>query len=92
MAPRSDPAPSESASVADRSSPAAGFSAFAGVPRVPVPANDDAFKSINILTRHIGKVIEEALMERKRDKEDAAQKKEEDEKRRVDETVEEANS
>ncbi len=40
MATRSDPARSESASVADRSSPAAGFSAFAGVPRVPVPAND----------------------------------------------------
>jgi small subunit ribosomal protein S2 len=58
----------------------------------PIPANDDAFKSINILTRYIGRVIEEGLMERKRDKEDAAQKKEEDEKRRVDETVEEANS
>ncbi len=40
MATRSDSAPSESTSVADRSSPAAGFSAFAGVPRVPVPAND----------------------------------------------------
>jgi small subunit ribosomal protein S2 len=34
-------------------------------------------------------VIEEALMERKKDKEDAAHKKDEDEKRRVDEPVEE---
>jgi small subunit ribosomal protein S2 len=58
----------------------------------PIPANDDAFKSISIITKHIGKVIEEALMERKKDKEDAAQKKDEDEKRKVDETVEEANS
>jgi small subunit ribosomal protein S2 len=58
----------------------------------PIPSNDDAFKSISILTKHIGKVIEEALMERKRDKEDAAQKKDEDEKRRVDEPVEETNS
>lgn len=58
----------------------------------PVPANDDAFKSINILTKYIGRIIEEALQERKKDKEDAAQKKEEDEKRRVDETVEQANS
>jgi small subunit ribosomal protein S2 len=55
----------------------------------PIPANDDAFKSVNILTKHIGKVIEEGLMERRKDKEDAAQKKEEDEKRKVDEPVEE---
>jgi small subunit ribosomal protein S2 len=57
----------------------------------PIPANDDAFKSINIITRYIGNVIEEGLMERKRDKEDAALKKEEEEKRKVDEkeTVEE---
>ena len=56
----------------------------------PIPANDDAFKSISILTKHVGKVIEESLMERKKDKEDAAHKKDEDEKRRVDEPVEEA--
>jgi small subunit ribosomal protein S2 len=57
----------------------------------PIPANDDAFKSINIITRQIGKVIEEGLAERKRDKEDAAIKKEEEEKRKVDEkeTIEE---
>ena len=54
----------------------------------PIPANDDAFKSISIVTNHIGKAIEEALMERKKDKEEAGQKKEEEEKRKVDETVE----
>jgi len=54
----------------------------------PIPANDDAFKSISIITTYIGKSIEEALMERKKDKEEAGQKKEEDEKRKVDETVE----
>jgi len=58
----------------------------------PIPANDDAFKSISIITRYIGSVIEEGLMERKRDKEDAALKKEEEEKRKIDEkeTIEES--
>jgi small subunit ribosomal protein S2 len=55
----------------------------------PIPSNDDAFKSISLITRHIGEVIEEGLMERKKDKEDATLKKEEEEKRKVDETVEE---
>jgi small subunit ribosomal protein S2 len=55
----------------------------------PIPANDDAFKSISIITKYIGKSIEEGLMERKRDKDDAGQKKEEDEKKKVDEVVEE---
>jgi len=54
----------------------------------PIPANDDAFKSISIITNYIGKAIEEALMERKKDKEEAGQKKEEEEKRKIDETVE----
>ena len=54
----------------------------------PIPANDDAFKSISIITKYVGKAIEEGLMERKKDKEEAGQKKEEDEKRKVDETVE----
>lgn len=53
----------------------------------PIPANDDAFKSISIIVKHIGKVIEEALAERKKDKEDVAVKKEEEEKRKVDEPV-----
>lgn len=51
----------------------------------PIPANDDAFKSISLITSHIGKVIEEALMERKKDKEEANLKKEEDAKKAVDE-------
>ena len=55
-----------------------------------MPSNDDAFKSIAVITRYIGKAIEEALMERKKDKEDAGVKKEEDEKRKVDEAVQEA--
>ena len=53
----------------------------------PIPANDDAFKSISIIVKHIGKVIEEGLAERKKDKEDVASKKDEEEKRKVDETV-----
>lgn len=56
----------------------------------PIPANDDAFKSISIITRYIGKAIEEALQERKKDKEDAGSKKDEEEKRKVDEPVHEA--
>jgi small subunit ribosomal protein S2 len=56
----------------------------------PIPANDDAFKSISLITGQIGKSIEEALMERKKDKEEAGLKKEEEEKRKVDEAVEEA--
>jgi len=36
----------------------------------PVPSNDDAFKSIALITSIIGKAIEEALLERKKDKED----------------------
>lgn len=54
----------------------------------PIPANDDAFKSISIITKYIGKHIEEGLNERKKDKEEAGQKKEEDEKRKVDEVQE----
>lgn len=50
----------------------------------PIPANDDAFKSIDILVKYISKVVEEGLMERKRDKEEAALKKEEEEKKKVD--------
>ena len=50
----------------------------------PIPANDDAFKSIDILVKYISKVVEEGLMERKRDKEAAALKKQEEEKKKVD--------
>jgi small subunit ribosomal protein S2 len=54
----------------------------------PIPANDDAFKSISLITGHVGRAIEEALMERKKDKEEAGHKKDEEEKRKVDEAVE----
>jgi len=54
----------------------------------PIPANDDAFKSISIITKYFSKSIDECLMERKKDKEEAGQKKEEDEKRKVDEVQE----
>merc|ERR1711991_1051751 len=37
----------------------------------PIPANDDAFKSIDLITDVIAKAIEEGLNERKKDKEDA---------------------
>lgn len=56
----------------------------------PIPANDDAFKSISLITGYIGSVIEEALQERKKEKEEASLKKEEDEKRKVDTAVEDA--
>lgn len=56
----------------------------------PIPSNDDAFKSISIITKYVSKAIEEALMERKKDKDDAGLKKEEEEKRKVDEAVQEA--
>lgn len=54
----------------------------------PIPANDDAFKSISIITKYIGQAIEEALSERKKDKEEAGLKKEENEKRKVDQEEE----
>ncbi len=57
----------------------------------PIPANDDAFKSIALITRYVGRAIEEGLMERKKDKEEAGQKKDEEEKKKVDEAVEETH-
>jgi small subunit ribosomal protein S2 len=50
----------------------------------PIPANDDAWKSINIITQYISRAVEEGLMERKRDKEDSQLQEEEDNKRSVD--------
>nr|WKN38335.1 30S ribosomal protein S2 [Tunicatimonas sp. TK19036] len=62
----------------------------------PIPANDDAFKSISIIVKHIGKAIEEGLIERKQQKEEAKLKEEETKKREADEKEEvenkEANS
>jgi small subunit ribosomal protein S2 len=56
----------------------------------PIPANDDAFKSISLVTAAIGKAIEEGLMERKKDKDDQKLQEEEDTKRAVDEVPSEA--
>lgn len=53
-----------------------------------IPANDDAWKSIQIITQYISQHLEEGLMERKRDKEDAKLKEEEDRKREEDEVTE----
>lgn len=36
----------------------------------PIPANDDAYKSVAVITYAIAQAIEEGLMERRRDKED----------------------
>jgi small subunit ribosomal protein S2 len=50
----------------------------------PIPANDDAYKSISLLVKAFGVAIEEGLSERKRDKEDAKVTEEEEAKRAVD--------
>lgn len=50
----------------------------------PIPANDDAYKSISLITLAIGKAIEEGIIDRKQDKESAALQEEEDAKRAVD--------
>ncbi|QHV98337.1 30S ribosomal protein S2 [Spirosoma endbachense] len=49
-----------------------------------IPANDDAYKSISLITLAIGKAIEEGLMERKQDKDDQRVQEEEDAKRAED--------
>lgn len=49
-----------------------------------IPSNDDAYKSISLITLAIGKAIEEGILERKTDKENAALQEEEDAKRAVD--------
>jgi len=51
----------------------------------PIPANDDAFKSINLIVGHISNAIEEGLAERKKDKDDAKQNEELEAKKAVDE-------
>ncbi len=53
----------------------------------PIPGNDDAWKSINLIISQVGQAIEEGLMERKKDKEDAKREEDEEEKRHVDEEV-----
>ncbi|MFM6948896.1 MAG: 30S ribosomal protein S2 [Aquirufa sp.] len=51
----------------------------------PIPANDDAYKSIAVITTAISKAIEEGLNERKQDKDDARLAEEEEAKRVADE-------
>jgi len=50
----------------------------------PIPANDDAFKSISLITHAIGQSIEEGLTERKRDKDDNRLQEEEEARRQSD--------
>ena len=50
----------------------------------PIPGNDDAYKSIALITHTMGKAIEEGLLERKKDKEEAKLKEEEEKKRKQD--------
>jgi len=52
---------------------------------MPIPANDDAWKSIQLITDFIAKAVEDGLMERKKDKDDAKLVEEEKAKREVDE-------
>jgi len=51
---------------------------------MPIPANDDAWKSIQLITDYIAKSVEQGLMERKKDKDDAKLAEEEKAKREVD--------
>jgi small subunit ribosomal protein S2 len=55
----------------------------------PIPANDDAYKSIAVITTAISKAIEEGLSERKQDKDDARLAEEEEAKRIADEETQE---
>lgn len=50
----------------------------------PIPANDDATKSIALITEIIGKAIQEGLEERKRDKEEEAEREAAAAKARID--------
>jgi small subunit ribosomal protein S2 len=50
----------------------------------PIPANDDAYKSVSLLVKAFGAAIEEGLSERKRDKEEAKLSEEEEAKKAAD--------
>ncbi len=54
----------------------------------PIPANDDAYKSISLIVKYMGKAVEEGLIERKQQKEDAKLKEDEDTKKQADENEE----
>ena len=49
-----------------------------------IPGNDDAYKSISLITRAIGKAIEDGMMERKTDKEASALEEAEEAKKAMD--------
>lgn len=51
----------------------------------PIPANDDAYKSISLIVKYMGKAVEEGLIERKQQKEEAKLKEEETSKKEADE-------
>ena len=57
---------------------------------MPMPANDDAWKSIQLITDYISKAVEQGLMERKKDKDEAKLAEEEKAKKEVDQAKEEA--
>ncbi len=53
-----------------------------------IPANDDAFKSINVITTYLGQAIEEGLIERKKDKDDKETSDELENKKEIDSKAE----
>lgn len=53
-----------------------------------IPANDDAFKSINVITSFLGQAIEEGLIERKKDKDDKETSDELENKKEIDSKAE----
>ena len=56
----------------------------------PIPAHDDAYKSISIIITAISKAIEEGLAERKQDKDDAREAEEVEAKKAADDDSQEA--
>ncbi len=50
----------------------------------PIPGNDDAFKSIEMISMAFGKAIEEGLQERRKEKEDRDREREEEAKKAAD--------
>ncbi|MEQ8627954.1 30S ribosomal protein S2 [Ekhidna sp.] len=54
----------------------------------PIPGNDDAYKSIKLITNYVGQALEEGLAERKKDKEEQAQAEEQAAKKAADEKPE----
>lgn len=51
---------------------------------VPIPSNDDAWKSIQLIIEYITKAVDQGLMERKKDKDEAKLAEEEKAKREID--------